>query len=138
MADRFTPCSDMYKRDRERWAMRKTKSLLAWDKAEGRAVSSGAERLSAMLSEQAGPDGAICDSCKQRFVWALYSEHQPTLDRIDNALGHDCTNLMVTCLRCNRERGSRCSRVGSSKKKRAAEAPLERRTVNDALVQQKR
>ena len=138
LADRFAPYSDMHKRDRERWAMRKAKSLLAWDKAEGRAVSSAAQELAKLLTDEAGSEASVCESCKQPFVWALYSEHQPTLDRIDNALGHDCTNLMVTCLRCNRERGSRCGRAdsSSSRKKRAADLQPER-TVNDALVRQR-
>ena len=137
LADRFTPCSDMHKRDRERWAMRKAKSLLAWDKAEGRAVSSAAQEVAKLLTDEAGSEASVCESCKQPFVWARFSEHQPTLDRIDSTLGHDCTNLMVTCLRCNRERGSRCARgAGSSKKKRAADRQTER-TVNDALVRQR-
>ena len=91
-----------------------------------------------MLMDEAGSGSSVCETCRQTFVWALHSEHQPTLDRIDNRLGHECTNLMVTCLRCNRERGSRCGRTSGSKskKKRAADQQPER-TVNDALLRQR-
>ncbi|KAG5185655.1 hypothetical protein JKP88DRAFT_311408 [Tribonema minus] len=51
--------------------------------------------------------------------WALHKaqnhirEHQPTLNRMYNALGHESTNVEVICLRCNRERGSWAPRTAA-------------------------
>jgi len=36
----------------------------------------------------------------------MYSKQQWTLDRIDNALGHNTDNVVVSCLECNLKRGT--------------------------------
>ena len=36
----------------------------------------------------------------------MYSKRQWTLDRIDNALGHNTDNVVVSCLECNLKRGT--------------------------------
>ncbi|CAN0606721.1 unnamed protein product, partial [Ectocarpus sp. 12 AP-2014] len=41
-------------------------------------------------------------SCE--LVWTVYSERQPTLDRLDCSLPHTVDNVDVKCLRCNRAR----------------------------------
>lgn len=120
----------MSESDRRRWAAKKASTLLQWDRAERRPVRSTVQQLTDFLLNGA-QEGDVCLCCRQRFVWAQYSEKQPTLDRIDNTCGHDCTNLMVTCLRCNRERGSRCPRRKTAKRKRGQQelqrgTPLER------------
>ncbi|CAN0520021.1 unnamed protein product, partial [Laminaria digitata] len=46
-----------------------------------------------------------CTYCTE-LVWAVYSERQPTLDRLDCALPHTIGNVDVKCLKCNRSRGS--------------------------------
>eukprot|EP00953_Heterococcus_sp_UTEX-ZZ885_P007851 4717-Heterococcus_DN1.PRE.1 len=105
LCDKHTSSSEMGQRERRRWATAKAAALLQWDAAESRPVRSTKKQVAEYLLQGAN-DGAVCEFCSQPFVWARYSEHQPTLDRIDNAVGHDCTNLVLSCLRCNRERGS--------------------------------
>ena len=113
----------MTEAQKRRWAGRKVIGLLQWDKTEKRVVRSTAKELTEHLLK--APES--CELCSEPFVWARYSERQPTLDRLDNAIGHDCSNLAVTCMRCNRERGARSLR---KKRKRAgvqrgARTPLE-------------
>jgi hypothetical protein len=103
LCDKHTSSSEMDQRERRRWATAKAAALLQWDEAESRPVRSTKKQVADYLLQEA--NDAVCEFCSQPFVWARYSEHQPTLDRIDNAMGHDCTNLVLSCLRCNRERG---------------------------------
>ncbi|KAG5189672.1 hypothetical protein JKP88DRAFT_301020, partial [Tribonema minus] len=88
------------------WALRKAQAHVWWDKTVGNEGYSTAEELAAVLLQGATRDGACCACCHQQFVCSVSSEHQPTLNRMCNALGHEITNVEVICLRCNRERGS--------------------------------
>jgi hypothetical protein len=36
----------------------------------------------------------------------MYSKQQWTLDRIDNDVGHNADNVVVSCLECNLKRGT--------------------------------
>jgi hypothetical protein len=119
LCDKHTSTSEMDQRERRRWATAKAAALLQWDEAESRAVRSTKKQVADYLL-QGAKDSAVCEFCSQPFVWARYSEHQPTLDRIDNAVGHECTNLALSCLRCNRERGSRS--VRKQKRKRSSQS----------------
>ena len=49
---------------------------------------------------------ARCNLCSSELIWAVYSERQPTLDRLGCALPHTIGNVDVKCLKCNRARGS--------------------------------
>jgi hypothetical protein len=97
--------SNMSLADKERWAQQKAASYVRWDALNSKTPSNTAQELAAILLHN--DSEATCDSCSKSLVWARYSEHQPTLDRLDNSLGHVTTNLVRNCLRCNRERGSR-------------------------------
>ena len=49
-----------------------------------------------------------CASCNCNMSWQ-YSNNNPrqfTVDRINSDLGHTRDNVMLTCLECNRRRGS--------------------------------
>jgi hypothetical protein len=49
-----------------------------------------------------------CASCNTMMLWQ-YSNNNPrqfTVDRINSDLGHTRANVMLTCLECNRRRGS--------------------------------
>jgi len=49
-----------------------------------------------------------CYYCKQRcelLYQNMYSKQQWTLDRIDNDVGHNADNVVVSCLECNLRRG---------------------------------
>jgi hypothetical protein len=117
--DKHTSSSEMDQRERRRWATAKAAALLQWDEAESRPARSTKKQVADYLLQGANDD-AKCEFCSQPFVWTRYSEHQPTLDRIDNTVGHDCTNLVLSCLRCNRERGSRS--VRKQKRKRSSQS----------------
>ncbi|CAM9852689.1 unnamed protein product, partial [Hapterophycus canaliculatus] len=45
-----------------------------------------------------------CISCSIELDWAVYSESQSTLDRLDCSLPHTPGNVDVKCLKCNRAR----------------------------------
>jgi 5-methylcytosine-specific restriction endonuclease McrA len=50
-----------------------------------------------------------CFYCKRRcelLYKNMYSKQQWTLDRIDNDLGHNADNVVVSCLECNLKRGT--------------------------------
>jgi hypothetical protein len=117
LCDKHTSSSEMDSSARRTWATAKAAGLLQWDAAASRPVRSTKKQLADYLLQGANED-AVCEICSQPFVWAKYSEHQPTLDRIDNTLGHDCTNLVLSCLKCNRERGSRSLRKPKRKRSR--------------------
>lgn len=48
-----------------------------------------------------------CYYCREK-IYILYKkvreEHQWTLDRIDNNIGHSCDNTIISCLKCNLQR----------------------------------
>jgi hypothetical protein len=102
IADAHRSTSDMNAADRKRWAASKAAAHIRWDVLHDKQPSSTAPELAQLLLTAQ----ALCTVCKQSFVWARCSEQQPTLDRVDDSLGHATTNIAVNCLRCNRERGS--------------------------------
>ena len=106
IADAHRSASDMSAPERKRWAASKAAAHIRWDALHHKQPSATAGELAdLLLSAQ-----ALCTVCKQSFVWAPYSEHQPTLDRHDDSLGDASPNVVINCLRCNRERGSRSLR----------------------------
>lgn len=46
-----------------------------------------------------------CSLCSSELVWAVYSERQLTLDRLDCSLAHTTGNIDVKCFKCNRAHG---------------------------------
>ena len=50
-----------------------------------------------------------CYYCKQRVKTEYTSRDmdQWTLDRIDNTMGHNTSNVLISCLRCNLKRRNR-------------------------------
>jgi hypothetical protein len=101
--------------EKEAWAQEKARCHVAWDRASEMESASSAELAGALLD--AASADSRCSLCHCQFVWAKFSERQPTLDRLDNGVGHILCNIDVKCLRCNRERGSRSKRVGRGRKK---------------------
>jgi hypothetical protein len=101
--------------EKEAWAQEKAEYHGAWDRSNEMESASTAELARALL-DAAAHEGARCSLCHCDFVWAKFSESQPTLDRIDNGVGHILCNIDVKCLRCNRERGSRSKRTGRGRK----------------------
>ncbi|KAG5179802.1 hypothetical protein JKP88DRAFT_325850 [Tribonema minus] len=112
LKDTHRSVSDMTTRDRRAWARTKALAHLRWDASEGKRAELGAKQLDQKATQLAellmhgAREDECCWRCTEPFVWAQHSERQPTLDRMDNSLPHECTNILVTCLRCNRERGS--------------------------------
>ena len=112
--------SDMPEPIRRSWATRKVSSYLRADVAAGRLddVEEG-QHKDALIEELLRSYRGRCNSCSVELVWAVYSERQPTLDRLDCALPHTPGNVDVKCLRCNRARGGLGR--GLSKKKKEEE-----------------
>jgi hypothetical protein len=103
--------SDMTPEERIGWAKEKVSRYLSEDQSAGRVFDDeDMEVLVNALIEGASTNKGICGCCGHSFVWARYSELQPTLDRIINSLGHLPTNVIVTCLACNRHRGSKAKK----------------------------
>ncbi|KAG5182759.1 hypothetical protein JKP88DRAFT_245375 [Tribonema minus] len=125
--DTHRSVSVMTKRDRRAWARTKALAHLRWDVSEGKCAELGTKQLDERATELAellmhgAREDACCWRCTEPFVWAQHSERQPTLDRMDNSLPHECTNILVTCLRCNSERGS----VSNRKRKAVTAASSE-------------
>jgi hypothetical protein len=93
---------------RSEWAWRKVRGYRSDDRLAGRVFNDAdMEVLVKGLVEGASTNKGICGCCGYSFIWARYSERQPTLDRIINSLGHLPTNVIVTCFACNRHRGSK-------------------------------
>ncbi|CAN0303932.1 unnamed protein product, partial [Ectocarpus fasciculatus] len=67
----------------------------------------GMQYREALAEELLNSYGGRCSLCSCELVWAVYSERQPTLDRLDCSLPHTVDNVDVKCLRCNRARVSR-------------------------------
>jgi RNase P subunit RPR2 len=47
-----------------------------------------------------------CKQCCELLYKHMYSKQQWTLDRIDNNVGHNADNVVVSCLECNLKRGT--------------------------------
>ncbi|CAB1116215.1 unnamed protein product [Ectocarpus sp. CCAP 1310/34] len=99
--------SDMSDRERVSWVSRKVSSYIYADVAAGRlGPEEGRRHREALVQELLNSYGGRCHRCTCELVWAVYSEQQPTLDRLDCSLPHTAENVDVKCLRCNRARGS--------------------------------
>ncbi|CAB1110488.1 unnamed protein product [Ectocarpus sp. CCAP 1310/34] len=98
--------SDMSEHARRSWATRKVSSYLRADVTGGRLdEGEGNQHNNALAQALLNSYGGRCNSCTIELVWAVYSERQPTLDRLDCALPHTPGNVDVKCLKCNRARG---------------------------------
>ncbi|CAB1096640.1 unnamed protein product [Ectocarpus sp. CCAP 1310/34] len=100
--------SDMSDRERVSWVSRKASSYIYADVAAGRIKSDeGGQHREALVQELHRSYGGRCNLCNHELTWTVYSERQPTLDRLDCALPHTIGNVVdVKCLKCNRARGS--------------------------------
>jgi hypothetical protein len=108
--DQFLARSQMTYREKKAWAMAKARSHVRWDKDRNLPTTTSVKALASVLLEGAeNGKCAHCPKCGAAFVWAYYSERQPTLDRLDNAIGHAVANVQRTCLKCNRLWGT-CAR----------------------------
>lgn len=47
-----------------------------------------------------------CKRCCELLYKNMYSKQQWTLDRIDNDIGHNVDNVVVSCLECNLKKGT--------------------------------
>lgn len=47
-----------------------------------------------------------CKQCCELLYKNVYSKQQWTLDRIDNDIGHNVDNVVVSCLECNLKKGT--------------------------------
>ncbi|CAN0325164.1 unnamed protein product, partial [Ectocarpus sp. 6 AP-2014] len=99
--------SEMSDRERASWISGKVSSYIYADVAAERLGSDeGGQHREALVQELHRSYGGRCNLCNHDLVWAVYSERQPTLDRLDCALPHTIDNVDVKCLKCNRARGS--------------------------------
>ncbi|CAM9715401.1 unnamed protein product, partial [Hapterophycus canaliculatus] len=97
--------SDMSEQARRSWATRKVSIYLRADVKAGRLDDGeGGQHKGALIEELLRSYRGRCNSCSLELVWAVYSERQPTLDRLDCALPHTPGNVDVKCLKCNRAR----------------------------------
>ncbi|CAB1101988.1 unnamed protein product [Ectocarpus sp. CCAP 1310/34] len=110
--------SNMSDRERVSWVSRKVSSYIYADVTAGRlGPDEGMQHREALLAEDLlNSYGGRCCLCSCELVWAVYSERQPTLDRLDCSLPNIADNVDVKCLRCNRARGSQGR--GRTKKKK--------------------
>ena len=98
----------------------KVSSYLRADVAAGRVDDGeGGHRKGALIEELLRSYRRRCSSCSSELVWAVHSERQLTLDRLDCALPHTSGNVDVKWLRCNRARGGLGR--GLTKKKKTTE-----------------
>ncbi|CAM9827374.1 unnamed protein product, partial [Laminaria digitata] len=80
--------SDMSDRERASWVSRKASYIYA-DVAVGRlGPDEGGQHREALVQELHRAYGGRCNLCHHELIWAVYSERQPTLDRLDCALPH--------------------------------------------------
>ncbi|CAM9948387.1 unnamed protein product [Ectocarpus sp. 6 AP-2014] len=99
--------SEMSDRERASWISGKVSSYIYADVAAERLGSDeGGQHREALVQELHRSYGGRCNLCNHDLVWAVYSERQPTLDRLDCALPHTIENVDVKCSKCNRVRGS--------------------------------
>ncbi|CAN0126636.1 unnamed protein product, partial [Ectocarpus sp. 4 AP-2014] len=95
----------MSDRERVSWVSRKVSSYIYADVAAKRLrADEGGQHTEALVQELHRSDGGRCNLCNHELIWAVYSERQPTLDRLDCALPHTIGNVDVKCLKCNRAR----------------------------------
>ena len=91
---------------RRSWATTKVSSYLRADVAAGRLDDGdGGHHKDALIEELLRSYRGRCNSCSLELIWAVYSERQPTLDRLDCVLPHTPGNVDIKCLRCSRARG---------------------------------
>ncbi|CAB1121518.1 unnamed protein product [Ectocarpus sp. CCAP 1310/34] len=99
--------SDMTEQAGRSWANRKVSSCPRADVTAGRVDhGEGNQHKDALIQALVSSYGGRCNSCSVELVWAVNSERQPTLDRLDCALPHTPGNVDVRCLKCDRTRGS--------------------------------
>ena len=104
--------------ERISWVSRKISSYIYADVTAGRlGPDEGMQHREALVEELLNSYGGRCNLCNHELIWAVYSERQPTLDRLDCSLPHTIGNVDVKCLKCNRARGSLGR--GKSKRRRA-------------------
>ena len=107
--------SNMSDLERISWVSRKISSYIYADVTAGRlGPDEGMQHREALAEEFLNSYGGRCNLCNHELIWAVYSERQPTLDRLDCSLPHTIGNVDVKCLKCNRARGS----LGRGKSKR--------------------
>jgi len=70
------------------------------DEKKGRDFSNNVSTLDYQVVKQMFEEG-VCYICGQRFTAGSHSSHYPTLDRIDNSIGHTLHNCWPCCLDCN-------------------------------------
>ncbi|CAB1112833.1 unnamed protein product [Ectocarpus sp. CCAP 1310/34] len=117
--DIYRSKSDMSDRERASWVSRKVSSYIYADVAAERLGSDeGGQHREALVQELHRSYGGRCNLCNHELIWTVYSERQPTLDRLDCALPHTIGNVDVKCLKCNRARGSLGR--GKSKKRKTS------------------
>ncbi|CAN0587788.1 unnamed protein product, partial [Ectocarpus sp. 12 AP-2014] len=88
--------------ERISWVYRKISSYIYADVTAGRlGPDEGMQHREALAEELLNSYGGRCSLCSCELVWAVYSERQPTLDRLDCSLPHTVDNVDVKCLRCN-------------------------------------
>ncbi|CAB1116431.1 unnamed protein product [Ectocarpus sp. CCAP 1310/34] len=58
----------------------------------------GGRHREALVQQLLHSYGGRCNLCTCELVWAIYSERQPTLDRLDCSLPHTAENVDVKCL----------------------------------------
>ncbi|CAB1108999.1 unnamed protein product [Ectocarpus sp. CCAP 1310/34] len=107
--------SNMSHRERASWVSRKVSSYIYTNVTAGRLrADDGGQHREALVQELHRSYGGRCNLCNHEPIWAVYSERQPTLDRLDCSLPHTAENVDVQCLKCNRARRS----LGRGKSKR--------------------
>jgi len=70
------------------------------DKDKGRDVSNNVSALDYQIVRQMFEEG-VCYICGQRFMAGSHSSHYPTLDWIDNSIGHTLLYCRPCCHDCN-------------------------------------
>ncbi|CAB1102471.1 unnamed protein product [Ectocarpus sp. CCAP 1310/34] len=75
--------SNMFDRERVSWVSRKVSSYIYVDVTAGRlGPEQGGRHREALVQELLNSYGSGCNLCTCELVWAVYSERQPTLDRL--------------------------------------------------------
>ncbi|CAB1116244.1 unnamed protein product [Ectocarpus sp. CCAP 1310/34] len=125
--------SNIFDRERVSWVSRKVSSFIYADVTAGRlGPEEGGRHREALVQELLNSYGGRCNLCTCELVWAVYSERQPTLDRLDCSLPHTAENVDAKCLRCNRARGSLGR--GRTKKKKVESSGKDER-VREVWIQ---
>lgn len=105
----FTKCASLYNPDLKQLykdISKKVSSYKQQDIAKNRFDILQFTSISNVLS-LLHSSNLTCEYCKQNvfvFYQKVMENHQWTLDRIDNDLGHNLGNLVISCLLCNVKR----------------------------------